>query len=353
MDKKWKRWIIIRGAALQAYKSRVGKWPTSFSIKTLANLGLGSSKGHFNGHSLNGDGHGVLSKAQGKIPMQSIGSKVTSTPGSIKILGDHMDGIKNVGLENPKFPMEDRLLLSQNLPIQILSNGEKPPTTTTDNFNDGTIELQVGVKEGLLDTGSHSVVTFIKGNGSHNTTKSNYGNGAVSVGRPSSFPVGGNSGRKVDDSRRGKKLNKIFRDPGRNFKVSSSSRVPLTKSVNSMVDLISAQLVSETGKGQPRVLLEVSVTMEQDKQCVGINFSRVFKEYNLEYKPDIMMGFSRVIWIGWKDSIKVEVVKNNPQFILTHVLNNSIFEGVPSQQWGEVLPRHQTSSDLHVDMAKA
>ncbi|MBA0613818.1 hypothetical protein Godav_014180 [Gossypium davidsonii] len=208
----------------------------SFSIKTLANLGLGSSKGHFNGHSLNGDGHGLLSKAQGKIPMQSIGSKVTSTPGSIKILGDQMDGIKNVGLENPKFPMEDR-----------------------------TIELQVGVKEGLLDTGSHSVVTF-KGYGSHNTTKSNYGNGAGSVGRPSSFPVGGNSGRKVDDSRRGKKLNKIFRDPGRNFKVSSSSRVPLTKSVNSMVDLISAQLVSETGKGEPRVLLEVSVTMEQDKQ---------------------------------------------------------------------------------------
>ncbi|KAK8363574.1 hypothetical protein V6Z12_A03G171200 [Gossypium hirsutum] len=32
-----------------------------------------------------------------------------------------------------------------------------------------------------------------------------------------------------------------------------------------MVDLISAQLVSETGKEQPRVLLEVSVTMEQDK----------------------------------------------------------------------------------------
>ncbi|XP_040956073.1 uncharacterized protein [Gossypium hirsutum] len=180
--------------------------------------------------------------------------------------------------------MEDRLLLSQNPPIQTLSNGEKPPTTTTDNFNDfffnsvipnassshfnptfeGTIELQVGVKEGLLDTGSHSVVTF-KGNGSHNTTKSNYGNDAVSVGRPSSFPVGGNSGRKVDDSRRGKKLNKIFRDPGRNFKVSSSSQVPLTKSVNSMVDLISAQLVSETGKEQPRVLLEVSVTMEQDK----------------------------------------------------------------------------------------
>ncbi|TYG80380.1 hypothetical protein ES288_D02G211800v1 [Gossypium darwinii] len=155
--------------------------------------------------------------------------------------------------------MEDRLLLSQNPPIQTLSNGEKHPTTTTDNFNDGFF--------------FNSVIP--NANSSHNTTKSNYGNGAVSVGRPSSFPVGGNSGRKVDDSRRGKKLNKIFRYPGRNFKVSSSSRVPLTKSVNSMADLISAQLVSETGKGQPRVLLEASVTMEQDKQC------RLGKTWNL------------------------------------------------------------------------
>lgn len=81
---------------------------------------------------------------------------------------------------------------------------------------------------------------------------------------------------------------------------------------------------------------------------MGSNFPHIFKEYNWEFRLDIVslleprisgskadaviakLGlphshqveavgyfFFGGIWIGWKDSVKVEIIHNNPQFILT------------------------------------
>ncbi|KAH1122540.1 hypothetical protein J1N35_005700 [Gossypium stocksii] len=77
-------------------------------------------------------------------------------------------------------------------------------------------------------------------------------------------------------------------------------------------------------------------------------FPQIFQKYNLEFKPDIVglfethvsgvktdkiiaklgfqyshrleaMGFSGEIWIGWRESIRIEIVHNHSQFVLTRV----------------------------------
>ncbi|KAA3459207.1 reverse transcriptase [Gossypium australe] len=92
--------------------------------------------------------------------------------------------------------------------------------------------------------------------------------------------------------------------------------------------------------------------------CASKNFIRAFREYNAEYHPDIVclleprvsgkkanyiieqlgfnfshrveaVGFSGSIWVGWKDSVRIQILQNHPQFILLHVNdyvpNNSFF----------------------------
>lgn len=81
-------------------------------------------------------------------------------------------------------------------------------------------------------------------------------------------------------------------------------------------------------------------------------FLRAFHKYSFQYKPDIIslleprisgskadliiakigldkahrveaVGFSRGIWICWKSSINLKVVRNHPQFILTRICSDS------------------------------
>lgn len=85
--------------------------------------------------------------------------------------------------------------------------------------------------------------------------------------------------------------------------------------------------------------------------CQGyasVKFPRIFHEYNMKHKPDIIcllelrvsmekadsiiaklgfrsshrveaIGYSRGIWLGWKDLVNVEVVQTHSQFILAKV----------------------------------
>ncbi|KAA3465253.1 LINE-1 reverse transcriptase isogeny [Gossypium australe] len=92
--------------------------------------------------------------------------------------------------------------------------------------------------------------------------------------------------------------------------------------------------------------------------CASRKFIRAFREYNAEYHPDIIclleprvsgkkesyiieqlgfnlshrveaVGFSGGIWVGWKDSVRIQIIHNHPQFILflinDHVSNNNFF----------------------------
>ncbi|KAA3460139.1 reverse transcriptase [Gossypium australe] len=92
--------------------------------------------------------------------------------------------------------------------------------------------------------------------------------------------------------------------------------------------------------------------------CASSKFLRAFRNYNLEYKPDIVclleprvsghkayaiidklgfdrshriesIGFSGGIWVGWKDYIPISIIHNHPQFMLLNIkdasMNNDLF----------------------------
>ncbi|MBA0803624.1 hypothetical protein Gohar_013814 [Gossypium harknessii] len=93
-------------------------------------------------------------------------------------------------------------------------------SVTVTHFNltfEAPLEVVVTLKEGVLDPAKVEVL-----DNDDLTSKGQIAGGKVCVGR------------------NGRKLNKRKRDRGSHFKMSSSSRVPLSKSVSNMVELISS-----------------------------------------------------------------------------------------------------------------
>ncbi|MBA0608398.1 hypothetical protein Godav_020627, partial [Gossypium davidsonii] len=125
-------------------------------------------------------------------------------------------------------------------------------------------------------------------------------------------------------------------DPENHFKPSRNTRIPLAESMEAMAELLSPQILSKNSNA------------ELDRGCANVKFSRTFWKFNMEYKPDIVsllkprvsgakanniiaklgfqyshrveaIGFFGGIWLGWKDFVRLEVVRSHPQFILTQV----------------------------------
>ncbi|KAK5775936.1 hypothetical protein PVK06_043892 [Gossypium arboreum] len=101
--------------------------------------------------------------------------------------------------------------------------------------------------------------------------------------------------------------------------------------------------------------LHINPTFEgpiESEGCTSLKFIRVFHEYNQEHKPDLIslietrvsrgkadliiaklgfhysqlveaVGFSGGIWIGWKESVGVKVLKNHLQFVLVRITGTS------------------------------
>lgn len=82
--------------------------------------------------------------------------------------------------------------------------------------------------------------------------------------------------------------------------------------------------------------------------CGNTKFPRIFREYSIEFKPEIVSlletrisgkradetiaslgfnysyrieasGFSGGIWLGWKDTVQVHIIHSHPQFILVEI----------------------------------
>ncbi|MFQ6648100.1 hypothetical protein Gotur_021108 [Gossypium turneri] len=97
--------------------------------------------------------------------------------------------------------------------------------------------------------------------------------------------------------------------------------------------------------------MNLSILSWNVQGCTSDKFLRAFREYNNQHKLDIFslleprisgtkadtiiaklgwyksyrveaVGFSRGIWIGWKNSIGLEVIGNHPQFILSCIYSN-------------------------------
>ncbi|MBA0757977.1 hypothetical protein Gotri_021019, partial [Gossypium trilobum] len=102
-------------------------------------------------------------------------------------------------------------------------------------------------------------------------------------------------------------------------------------------------------KGHDIVL---KVRKRMDIGCAKSKFITVFQEYNREHRPDLIslldtrvggdkvdlviaklgfqnshhveaFSFSSGVWIGWRDSISVEVLQSYPQFVLAKVTDSS------------------------------
>ncbi|MBA0814626.1 hypothetical protein Gohar_020442 [Gossypium harknessii] len=196
---------------------------------------------------------------------------------------------------------------------------------------EGPLELVVDLNPNFLDPKRHSAVNF-KENSDHKlkSTGSNNRSGASNI--LNVLPKGYGLDNKKGSGHNGRTLNKTIHGRGGRFKIAGSSRVPLLDAMNSMAKLIGEQVETFTDK--------VAANDEGGKGCASSKFIRVFREYNREHKPDLIslietrvnggkansiiaklgfhcshrveaMGFSWGIWICWKESVCVKVLKNH------------------------------------------
>ncbi|MBA0739955.1 hypothetical protein Gogos_013180, partial [Gossypium gossypioides] len=91
--------------------------------------------------------------------------------------------------------------------------------------------------------------------------------------------------------------------------------------------------------------------------CASAKFPRIFREYNMDFRPDIVgllepkvsgskaddiiaklgfhhsyrieaRGFFGGIQVGWRDTIQLEIIQNHPQFILVKIHNRGIIQPI-------------------------
>ncbi|PPD71591.1 hypothetical protein GOBAR_DD31508 [Gossypium barbadense] len=119
-------------------------------------------------------------------------------------------------------------------------------------------KVAVTLKEGVLNPAKHSTI-FFKENNHPNPFEPEDDDRPEVLGKDDSTSKGQIAGGKVGAGRNCKKLNKKKRDRESHFKMSSSSRVPLSKSVNNMVGHIFSQIGK---KGDTRGLKVVEKQLE-------------------------------------------------------------------------------------------
>ncbi|KAG8472739.1 hypothetical protein CXB51_034646 [Gossypium anomalum] len=88
--------------------------------------------------------------------------------------------------------------------------------------------------------------------------------------------LNGSKDRKCGGSRSNCKPFFALRGRRSRFKTSGNMRIPLTESIKAMAELISPQILSK------------NLRVEMDKGCANVKFSRIFREYNMDCKPDIV-----------------------------------------------------------------
>ncbi|KAG8501637.1 hypothetical protein CXB51_004070 [Gossypium anomalum] len=150
----------------------------------------------------------------------------------------------------------------------------------------------------------------------------------------------------------------------------SSSRPSVAHSKNKE----SQATISEVNETDEPSMVSKSATLMPDLNCQGCassKFLRAFREYNFEYRPDIVclleprvsgnkvnfiidklgfdrshriesVGFSGGIWVGWKDFISISIIHNHPQFMLLRDLG---FIG-PSFTWQRGWTKQANFKDL-------
>ncbi|MBA0548204.1 hypothetical protein Golob_019314, partial [Gossypium lobatum] len=199
--------------------------------------------------------------------------------------------------------------------------------------------VNVEVKEGVLEARNHSAVVFKNRNILEPVSEETGGSGP-STGIKLPREVFKRQNAKVTGSEGGWKLNKTLKGPRNRFKNFENIRVPFADSMKRAVELIASEI---DGKS--------AMDLSRQKGERAEFSSTAFREYNNQHKLDIFslleprisgtkadtiiaklgwdksyrvkaVEFSRGIWIGWKNSIGLEVIGNHPQFILSCICSN-------------------------------
>ncbi|XP_016722174.1 uncharacterized protein [Gossypium hirsutum] len=119
-------------------------------------------------------------------------------------------------------------------------------------------------------------------------------------------------GGKFNGRQRGKKLNRTIRDRGNIFK-NSSTQVPLHESMRNLVE--SLQDAPDDGRKESGNLLKPRV-------C-GRKTDEVIDKLGFQYSHRVeAVEFSGGIWISWKNTVNLEVIRNHPQFILVRICSS-------------------------------
>ncbi|MFQ6645206.1 hypothetical protein Gotur_019551 [Gossypium turneri] len=140
---------------------------------------------------------------------------------------------------------------------------------------EGTVEFVVQILEGGLDLGKHTSIIFKENKKKPNICDSIDGESVMGSGRDS------------------------FWSSGHGLREKSG--------VGQHVDVGTS---NSTGVG------EQNVSLKNPRQCASAKFGRIFMEYSLEYRLDIVCllkpRINGGIWLGWKDTIRVEVIQKHP-----------------------------------------
>ncbi|KAL1127560.1 hypothetical protein V6Z11_A13G186900 [Gossypium hirsutum] len=179
----------------------------------------------------------------------------------------------------------------------ILGNGSPKEATTAD------LELMVS---GRLGDGSAMEPTKLNYlgqanfNNFKNTSHKKEKNNSVNITRGKKgdgIPISKERHRGKDSfGCNSRKASNVLRSWGGRFKASGNFRVPLVESIEEMAELISNSNPSN------------------DINSVSNDAVLI---------TDGAIGFSEGIWIGWKDSVCLEIIYNHSQFILTRVGSTS------------------------------
>ncbi|KAA3464883.1 reverse transcriptase [Gossypium australe] len=196
------------------------------------------------------------------------------------------------------------------------------------------------VEVGSLDTRKHIAVVFMTNKEDRSLTQ-NLEHEPI---MRRNLLIGRGNGLK--DKRRNvtKKLNKIQASGSNKFKINGSPKVLLKESMNHLAENISKLIRDLPGSNAPLGDEEIMKGSEIPEH-VSRNFIRAFREYNTDDRPDIVclleprvsgkkanciidqlgfnfshrveaVGFSGGIWVGWKESVRIQIIQNHPQFIL-------------------------------------
>ncbi|KAG8479043.1 hypothetical protein CXB51_029683 [Gossypium anomalum] len=190
-------------------------------------------------------------------------------------------------------------------------------------------ETVFNLEASILDPKQHSVVIFNESN----EIKASKGNKKIFlVNSNKTFPGSRRRGLeyKVSVNRGGASFNRAFKDKGSRLKNAEISRIPLTEAMSSMANLLNSNVEGgaegisssadrqigglESTEHKPDLigLLETRVS--------GVKADSVIAKLSLDFLYRVeAVGFSGGIWIGWKNSISVEILRNHSQFILIKI----------------------------------